>query len=150
MGDFKTGTFVYSDRPKGPHKLTFERPGDLSRKSHQVFVGESRRTYFSPRADGKVGLVTGGFIHFICDVGSCGRTRLVRLHSPGMRQQPEKPSPICGWLSGLSGHWQPLGSAMCTSWQRREQSARMERGQNVRMTVARMTRLLLKALHRFT
>jgi hypothetical protein len=80
MGDFKTGTFVYGDRPKGPHKLTFEGPEDLSRESHQVFVGESRRTYFSPRADGKVGLVAAssmnaglaGFIHFIL---RCGQLR---------------------------------------------------------------------------
>jgi hypothetical protein len=46
MGDLKTGTFVYRDRPAGPHKLTFERPGDLFRESHQEFVAVSGRTYF--------------------------------------------------------------------------------------------------------
>jgi hypothetical protein len=46
MGDLKTGTFVYRDRPAGSHKLTFERPGDLSRESHQEFAAASGRTYF--------------------------------------------------------------------------------------------------------
>ena len=46
MGDLKTGTFVYRDRPAGAHKLTFERPGDLSRESHQEFVAVSGRSYF--------------------------------------------------------------------------------------------------------
>lgn len=46
MGDLKTGTFVYHDRPAGSHKLTFARSGDLSRESHQEFVAVSGRTYF--------------------------------------------------------------------------------------------------------
>src|SRR5260370_40426254 len=47
MGDLKTGTFVYRDRPAGSHKLTFERPGDLFRESHQEFAAAAGRTYFS-------------------------------------------------------------------------------------------------------
>jgi hypothetical protein len=46
VGDLKTGTFVYRDRPAGSHKLTFERPGDLFRESHQEFAVASGRTYF--------------------------------------------------------------------------------------------------------
>src|SRR5258708_34000268 len=46
VGDLKTGTFVYRDRPAGAHKLTFERPGDLSREAHQEFVAVSGRTCF--------------------------------------------------------------------------------------------------------
>ena len=46
VGDLKTGTFVYSDRPAGAHKLTFERPGDLYRESHQEFAAVSGRPYF--------------------------------------------------------------------------------------------------------
>jgi hypothetical protein len=46
MGDLKTGTFVYSDRPAGPHQLFFARPGDLSRGSQQSFSAAPGRTYF--------------------------------------------------------------------------------------------------------
>jgi len=46
MGDLKTGTFVYGDRPAGPHQLTFERPGELSRASHHEFAAARARTYF--------------------------------------------------------------------------------------------------------
>lgn len=46
MGDLKTGTFVYRDRPAGPHQLSFARPGDLSRASHQEFAAAPARTYF--------------------------------------------------------------------------------------------------------
>src|SRR5258706_6822445 len=57
MGDLKTGTFVYRDRPAGAHKLTFERPGDLSRESHQEFVAVSRPSFFfllGPKAKGRL------------------------------------------------------------------------------------------------
>jgi Protein of unknown function (DUF2846) len=46
MGDLKTGTFIYSDRSPGPHRLSFERPGDLSRASHHEFTAVPARTYF--------------------------------------------------------------------------------------------------------
>lgn len=46
MGDLKTGTFVYRDRPAGPHQLTFARPGDFSRASHHEFVAAPAHTYF--------------------------------------------------------------------------------------------------------
>ncbi|MCK9919512.1 DUF2846 domain-containing protein [Microbacteriaceae bacterium K1510] len=45
MGDLKTGTFVYRDRPAGPHKLAFARAGDLSRASTHDFDAASGRTY---------------------------------------------------------------------------------------------------------
>src|SRR5262245_12004476 len=46
IGDLKTGTFVYRDVPAGTHKLTFARPGDLFRASHQEFAATSAATYF--------------------------------------------------------------------------------------------------------
>ncbi|HVZ54186.1 MAG TPA: hypothetical protein VG986_19630 [Pseudolabrys sp.] len=45
MADLKTGTFVYQDRPAGPHKLSFSRVGDFSRASTRDFVAASGRTY---------------------------------------------------------------------------------------------------------
>jgi Protein of unknown function (DUF2846) len=46
MGDLKTGTFVYGDRPAGRHQLLFARPGDLSRASRHDFSAAPGRTYF--------------------------------------------------------------------------------------------------------
>ncbi|MGA2128853.1 MAG: DUF2846 domain-containing protein, partial [Xanthobacteraceae bacterium] len=46
FGDLKTGTFVYRDGRAGPHQLSFERPGDLSRASRQDFAAAPGRTYF--------------------------------------------------------------------------------------------------------
>jgi len=46
MGDLKTGTFVYVDRPAGPHRLYFARPGDLSRASQQEISLLPGRTYY--------------------------------------------------------------------------------------------------------
>jgi len=37
MGDLKTGTFVYRDRPAGHHQITFARAGDLARVSRHDF-----------------------------------------------------------------------------------------------------------------
>lgn len=45
MGDLKSGTFVYRDRPAGPHNLAFARAGDLSRASTRDFIAASGRTY---------------------------------------------------------------------------------------------------------
>lgn len=45
MGDLKTGTFIYRDRPAGPHKLSFSRAGDFSRASTRDFMAASSRTY---------------------------------------------------------------------------------------------------------
>jgi hypothetical protein len=45
MGDLKTGTFVYRDTAAGPHLLSFERGGDLSRASRQSVTVAPRRTY---------------------------------------------------------------------------------------------------------
>jgi len=45
MGDLKSGTFVYRDRPAGPHKLAFARAGDLSRASTHDFDAVAGRTY---------------------------------------------------------------------------------------------------------
>lgn len=45
MGDLKTGTFVYRDRPAGPHQLTFARPADMSRASYHQFAAAPARTY---------------------------------------------------------------------------------------------------------
>jgi hypothetical protein len=46
MGDLKTGSFVYRDRPPGSHVLTFERTGDLFRASHNSFAAAPGRTYY--------------------------------------------------------------------------------------------------------
>ncbi len=46
MGDLKTGTFVYIDRPPGPHRLYFARPGDLYRASQQEISVLGGRTYY--------------------------------------------------------------------------------------------------------
>jgi hypothetical protein len=46
MGDMKTGTFVYRDIATGPHQLSFERVGDLSRASTRNLTVVSGRTYF--------------------------------------------------------------------------------------------------------
>ena len=46
MGDLKTGTFVYRDRPAGRHELSFLRPGDLARSSRQEIVAVPGRTQF--------------------------------------------------------------------------------------------------------
>jgi hypothetical protein len=45
MGDLKTGTFVYRDRPAGRHQLMFARPGDFSRASRHDFEAAPGRTY---------------------------------------------------------------------------------------------------------
>lgn len=45
MGDLKSGTFLYRDRPAGPHKLMFARPGDFARASTRDFVAARGRTY---------------------------------------------------------------------------------------------------------
>jgi uncharacterized protein DUF2846 len=46
MGDLKTGTFVYLDRPPGSHRLYFARPGDLFRASQQEISVLPGRTYY--------------------------------------------------------------------------------------------------------
>jgi Protein of unknown function (DUF2846) len=46
MGDLKTGTFVYVDRPPGQHRLYFARPGDLFRASQQEISVLPGRTYY--------------------------------------------------------------------------------------------------------
>jgi hypothetical protein len=46
MGDLKTGTFVYVDRPPGSHRLYFARPGDLYRASQQEISVLAGRTYY--------------------------------------------------------------------------------------------------------
>jgi hypothetical protein len=46
MGDLKTGTFVYRDRPAGRHELSFLRPGDIARASRQEIVAVPGRTQF--------------------------------------------------------------------------------------------------------
>jgi hypothetical protein len=45
MGDLKTGTFVYRDRPAGRHLLSFQRLGDLSRASQLEVTTAPGRTY---------------------------------------------------------------------------------------------------------
>lgn len=45
MGDLKTGTFVYRDRPAGARKLSFARAGDFSRASTHDFTAAAGRTY---------------------------------------------------------------------------------------------------------
>jgi Protein of unknown function (DUF2846) len=46
MGDLKTGTFVFVDRPPGSHRLYFARPGDLFRASQQEISVLPGRTYY--------------------------------------------------------------------------------------------------------
>jgi hypothetical protein len=46
MGNLKTGTFVYLDRPAGSHRLYFARPGDLFRASQQEISVLPGRTYY--------------------------------------------------------------------------------------------------------
>jgi hypothetical protein len=46
MGDLKTGTFVYRDRPAGTHELTFARAGDLYRASRRTVTVVPGRTYY--------------------------------------------------------------------------------------------------------
>jgi Protein of unknown function (DUF2846) len=46
MGDLKTGTFVYLDRPAGRHQLTFARGGDLAHVSRLDFDVAGGRTYY--------------------------------------------------------------------------------------------------------
>jgi Protein of unknown function (DUF2846) len=46
MGNLKTGMFVYLDRPPGPHRLYFARPGDLFRASQQEISVLPGRTYY--------------------------------------------------------------------------------------------------------
>ena len=46
MGDLKTGTFVFLDRPPGSHRLYFARPGDLYRASQQEISVLTGRTYY--------------------------------------------------------------------------------------------------------
>jgi hypothetical protein len=46
MGEIKTGTFAYRDIPPGTHKLTFSRPGDFARESHNSFTAKAGQTYF--------------------------------------------------------------------------------------------------------
>ena len=46
MGDLKTGTFVYLDRPPGSHRLYFARPGDLFRASQQEVSLLAGRSYY--------------------------------------------------------------------------------------------------------
>jgi Protein of unknown function (DUF2846) len=46
MGDLKTGTFVFLDRPPGSHRLYFARPGDLFRASQQEISVLPGRTYY--------------------------------------------------------------------------------------------------------
>jgi hypothetical protein len=46
MGNLKTGTFVYLDRPAGQHRLFFARPGDLFRASQQEISVLPGRTYY--------------------------------------------------------------------------------------------------------
>jgi hypothetical protein len=61
MGDLKTGTFIYRDRPAGPHKLMFARPGEFARASSRDFVASSGRTYvFRLEMNDKGNLVQGG------------------------------------------------------------------------------------------
>jgi hypothetical protein len=46
MGDLKTGTFVYLDRPTGRHQLTFFRAGDLAHVSRLDFDVAAGRSYY--------------------------------------------------------------------------------------------------------
>ena len=46
MGEIKTGTFAYRDVSSGAHKLTFSRPGDFARESHNTFTAAAGHTYF--------------------------------------------------------------------------------------------------------
>ena len=46
MGDLKTGTFVYLDRPAGRHQLSFARGGDLAHVSRLDFDVAGGRTYY--------------------------------------------------------------------------------------------------------
>lgn len=58
MGDLKTGTFVYRDRPAGSRKLMFARPGEFARASSRDVVAASGRTYvFRLELNGKGHLV---------------------------------------------------------------------------------------------
>jgi hypothetical protein len=61
MGDLKTGTFVYRDRPAGNRQLTFARPGDLNRGSkHDFVVSAGRIYYFRLELNDKGKLVAAG------------------------------------------------------------------------------------------
>jgi hypothetical protein len=46
MGDLKTGTFVYLDRPAGRHQLSFFRGGDLAHVSRLDFDVAGGRSYY--------------------------------------------------------------------------------------------------------
>ena len=46
MGDLKTGTFVYLDRPAGRHRLSFSRGGDLAHVSRLDFDVAAGRSYY--------------------------------------------------------------------------------------------------------
>lgn len=92
MGDLKTGTFVYLDRPPGSHRLYFARPGDLFRASQQeISVLPGAHLLFSPRheREGQMdqqqrrGCRTHGHAGLVRNIGGHRRARLVRLHSVG-------------------------------------------------------------------
>ena len=92
MGDLKTGTFVYLDRPPGSHRLYFARPGDLFRASQQeISVLPGAHLLFSPRheREGQMdqqqrrGCRTHGHAGLVRNIGGRRRARLVRLHSVG-------------------------------------------------------------------
>lgn len=61
MGDLKTGTFVYLDRPAGRHQLTFARGGDLAHVSRLDFdVAGGRSYYFRIELNDKGRMVAAG------------------------------------------------------------------------------------------
>jgi hypothetical protein len=63
MGDLKTGTFLYRDRPAGPHKLMFARPGEFARASTQELSASAGRTYvFRLELNGKGQLVNSSAV----------------------------------------------------------------------------------------
>ncbi len=63
MGGLKTGTFIYRDRPGGPHKLLFARPGEFARASTRDFVATPGRTYvFRLKLNDKGQLVRSGSV----------------------------------------------------------------------------------------
>ena len=61
MGDLKTGTFVYLDRPAGRHQLSFSRGGDLAHVSRLDFdVAGGRSYYFRIELNEKGRMVEAG------------------------------------------------------------------------------------------
>ena len=61
MGDLKTGTFVYLDRPAGRHQLSFFRGGDLAHVSRLDFdVAGGRSYYFRIELNEKGRMVAAG------------------------------------------------------------------------------------------